>query len=118
MLDVVDAVGQRTLVERHHAAGHVVGRQTGEGENHADDGDVDIREDVRWRPKGGSGPEDEDQQGHNDEGIRSSQRKPNDSNHSALLCETMLRSPWPPIVRADVTSLPHSENVVSSSAPA
>jgi len=40
VFDVVDRVGQRALIERDHAAGHVVGGQTGVGENHADDGDV------------------------------------------------------------------------------
>src|SRR5207237_10260177 len=82
MLDVVYSVGHRTITEIHHAAGHVFGRQACEGENHAYDGDVDIREDVGWRPQGGSNAEDQDQQSHNDERVWSSQGKPNDSNHN------------------------------------
>src|SRR5260370_13914903 len=37
MLDVVDAVGQRSLIKRDDPAGHVVGGQAGEAETHADD---------------------------------------------------------------------------------
>ncbi len=84
MLDVVDAVRQRPLIEGDDTPGHIVGRQAREAENHADDGDVDVRENVGWRSQSGSCSKNQDQHRHDDERVWPSQGQPNDSNHSIL----------------------------------
>ncbi len=87
MLDVVDAVGQRPLVERDDAASHVVGGQAGVAEHHADDGNVDIRKDVGRRPQRRRGTKNQDQHSHDDERIGPPQGEPYDSNHELLPCK-------------------------------
>ena len=81
MLDIVDAGGQRALVEGHDAARHVIRRQAGIAKDDADHRNVDAREDVNRRAEGRPDAEDHDQQRHDDECVGSSKRKLDDADH-------------------------------------
>jgi hypothetical protein len=49
MFDIVDRRRKRTFIRIDDAARHVVGRQTGEAPNYANDRDADIRENIDRR---------------------------------------------------------------------
>jgi hypothetical protein len=53
MFDIVDRCGQGAFIEIDDAARHVVGGQTGEAPNYANDRGADIRENIDWRPDRG-----------------------------------------------------------------
>jgi len=78
MFDIVDRCGQRTFIIIHNAARHVVGGQTGEAPNYANDGDADIRENIDRRPDRGEGAIDLNQDRHNHKRIGAPERQSHD----------------------------------------
>ena len=59
VFDVVDGRGQRALKLRHHAAGHLLGRQPGVGPDRRNDRNSDLGKDVDRRAQRGQRPDDE-----------------------------------------------------------
>ena len=62
MLDVVDRRRQRALERRDDAPGHLVGRQALVLPGHADDRDVDAREDVDRHAQGRKRTDEQNEQ--------------------------------------------------------
>jgi hypothetical protein len=60
MLDVVDAGGERALVEGDDAARHIIGRKAGIAKDDADHRNVDVGKDVGRRAEGRCHSEDQD----------------------------------------------------------
>ena len=81
MLDVIDRRRERPFVGRDDAARHVVRRQAGIAPNDRDDRDADIGKNVGRRSDRRKRAENHDQDRHDDEGVRTRQRQPNDSRH-------------------------------------
>ncbi len=69
VLDVVDVRGEAALEARDDALLHLVGRQARIHPEDADDGNVDIREDIDGHGDDGSAAQDGDQDSHHDEGV-------------------------------------------------
>src|SRR5262249_38152212 len=80
----VDRGGQHALVEEEDARLDLVGRHAAVLPDHADDGDVDLREDVRGHAVDADRAEDGDQQGRYHERVRPPQCQPNDPHRSPL----------------------------------
>jgi hypothetical protein len=68
VFDIVDGRGERALEAGHDAIVHVFGWQAGVLPHHRNDGNVDIRKNVRRRIENGKWSEDQQQQGKNEEG--------------------------------------------------
>ena len=69
MLDVVDVRGEAALEAGDDALLHLLRRQARVHPQDADDGDVDVGEDVDRHGDDGRAAEDGDEDGHHDEGI-------------------------------------------------
>ena len=70
VFDVIDGGGKHTFVLIDDAVAHVLGRKTGVVPKNADDGNVNVREDVGGRAQNRNGPKNEQKNGSDDERIR------------------------------------------------
>ncbi|EEF22786.1 conserved hypothetical protein [Ricinus communis] len=70
MLDIVDRRRHLALVIRRNAVRHFAGRQTVVGPDHADDGHLDIREDIGPHVYIDNRSDEQDQYCHHHEGVR------------------------------------------------
>ncbi len=68
---VVHQGGEDALVDRSHAAFHLLGRHSGVIPNDGDDGNVDFRENVSRRPQNDDRAQNENEQGEHHESVRS-----------------------------------------------
>jgi len=78
VLDVVDVSGERPLADRDDALLDLVRRDAGIGPDDADDGNVDLGQDVLRHRHDAEDPDQHDDHGADDEGVRASQRQTND----------------------------------------
>ena len=85
MLDIVDRRRQRALVGGDDSARHLIGRHALVLPGHADDRNVDAREDVHRHAQGGKAADQKNQQRRNDERIRPAQRDADYGEQAASL---------------------------------
>jgi hypothetical protein len=97
VLDIVDRGKRKTLEVPGDAVAHLVRRQAAIGPDDADDRNVDIGEDIRWRAQHRERPDDAEQQREDDKSVGPSECYPDDPHCGtpiACIC-TNLRTPLP-----------------------
>ena len=85
VLDVINGCGKGSLGDADDPVAHVLGYQTVEIPNDADDGNVDVRKNIRRGAKDRKRPHDQDEYGHNHEGVWPAQCKSNDPHRIFLV---------------------------------
>ena len=116
VLDVVDRGGEGALAADGDDLGHLLGRDAAVGPDHADDGDVDLGEDVGGHAEDRQHAQDDDQHRHHDEGIGPAQREPDDPHRAicSFLHATARRSVrWALIAQVKITG----SSIISQSRP-
>jgi len=73
VFDVVDVGGKGALATDGNDVGHFLRRDAAIGPDDADDWDIDLGEDVGRHAEDGEAAESDDEQGHDDECVRSSE---------------------------------------------
>jgi hypothetical protein len=81
MFDVIDGRRQSALEGRDDASGHLVRLQTLVLPRHADDGDVDGRENIHGHAHGGETADEQDQNSRHDERVRPTESDTNYCEH-------------------------------------
>ena len=69
MLDVIYCRGKRSLCDANDAVAHILRYETVEIPDDADNGNVDVRKNIRRGAKDCQRPHDQDEYGHNREGV-------------------------------------------------
>ena len=90
VIDVVDVRRQGALVVRRDPVRHVFGREAVIRPDDADDGNIDVRKDVRRRAQDRERPEDKDQHGEHDERVGAPEGQIDDP-HDGVREEAMTR---------------------------
>ena len=83
VLDVVDRGGHAAFAVEDDAVGHLLRGEAGEVPHHGNDGDVDIRKDIRRHRLDAEDAEDQNQERKDGKGVRPPQRKPDNPHHKA-----------------------------------